>query len=78
MAPFNYGYDSDHQGLFIDIADSVLFDKDQIKIMYHDYRRLRTGIPKRVKKYKKYVKKAWQTHKQCFNRRKISRNAQKG
>ena len=25
MAPFNYGYDSDHRGLFIDIADSVLF-----------------------------------------------------
>ena len=63
IAPFGFGYESDHRGLFVDIDDEVLFDKEEIKIMYHDYRRLKTGIPKRIKKYQKHIQKTWDMHK---------------
>ena len=63
IAPFGFGYESDHRGLFLDIDDDILFDKDEIKIMYHDFRRLKTGIPKRVKKYKKHIQSTWKAHK---------------
>ena len=63
MAPFGSIYESDHRGLFLDINEEVLFDKDEIKIVYRDFRRLNSTIPKRVKRYKKYLANSWETQK---------------
>ena len=62
MSPFGTMYQYDHRVIYIDIMDDELFDKDEIKIMYHYFRMLKTGIPKRVKEYKKYVSTAWDQH----------------
>ena len=58
MVPFDTVYESDHCKMFLDIANSILLDQDEIKIMYHDFRRLKTGAPKREKKNREYVTKS--------------------
>ena len=63
MAPFGSVYESDHRGLYLDINADILFDKNETKIVFHDFRRLNTSIPKRVKKYRKQLIKTWNAHK---------------
>ena len=62
MAPFGSIYESDHRGMYLDIDENILFDKDEIKVTYKDFRRLQTSIPKRVEKYTKYLETAWRKH----------------
>ena len=62
-APFGHLLQSDHRGLFFDIPENALFDADSLKIVYHDFRRLRSTIPKRTKKYLKHFESDWKSHK---------------
>ena len=59
IIPFGYLYESDHRGMFIDIDDSMLFNPEDSKLIYHDFRRLKSTIPKRIKKYIRSVKQCW-------------------
>ena len=49
-APFGHVWDSDHRGMFIDVKATILFPNDDISIVYNDFRRLKSTIPKRTKK----------------------------
>ena len=62
QTPFGHGWDSDHRGLFIDVRDEILFQDDDIKLVYKDFRRLKSSIPKRTKKYLDSVNKNWKYH----------------
>lgn len=62
MAPFGHIIDSDHRGLFIDIKDDILFQNDDIKLVYNDFRCLKSSIPKRRTKYMESVTKNWNYH----------------
>ena len=62
-APFGHLLQSDHRDLFFDILEKALFDANPLKIVYHDFRRLRSTIPKRVKKYLKHFESDWTYHK---------------
>lgn len=61
-SPFGHIWDSDHRALFIDIKDTIFFREDDIKIVYSDFRRLKSSIPKRTKKYIEVVTKNWNYH----------------
>lgn len=63
IAPFGHTYESDHRGMFVDLDESILFHHDDIKMVYHDFRRLKSKTPKRVKKYMKYVTREWKNKK---------------
>ena len=56
-SPFAHTWDSDHRGLFIDVHDTILFQENDIKIVYNDFRRLKSTITKRTNKYIETVKK---------------------
>ena len=51
IAPFGHTYESDHRGLYFDIDESILFNQDDVRMVYHDFRKLKSKTPKRVKKY---------------------------
>ena len=57
IAPFGHTYESDHRGLFFDIDENLLFNNDDVRMVYHDFRKLKSKTPKRVKKYIKYVER---------------------
>ena len=63
MAPFGHIYELDHHGLYIDLDESLLFHHDEVRMVYHDFRRLKSKTPKRVKKYMKYVEREWKSKK---------------
>ena len=63
IAPFRYLYDSIHRGIFIDIDDIILFRPEDSKLVYHDFRRLKSTIPKHIKKYMRHVRKCWDNKK---------------
>ena len=63
FAPFSHLYDSDHRGIFIDIDENILFQEHESKIVYHEYRKLKSCTPKRVNKYMKIMKQEWKLHK---------------
>ena len=46
----------------MDIKAFVLFSNDEIKLVYSDFRRLKSSIPKRTKKYMEAVHKNWNFH----------------
>ena len=56
-------YDSDHRGIFIDIDENILFQEHESKIVFHEYRKLKSCTPKRVNKYMKIMKHEWKLHK---------------
>ena len=62
-APFFHILDSDHRGLFFDIPESALFDADSLKIVHHEFRRLKSNNHNRKKKYMKTLTKGWEHHK---------------
>ena len=49
IAPFGHTYDSNHRGMFIDVDEKMLFNPEDVRVVYHDYRRLKSKTPKRVK-----------------------------
>ena len=51
IAPFGYLCESDHRGKFLDVDDTMLFHPEDYKIVYHDFRRLKSTVPKRIQKY---------------------------
>ena len=63
IAPFGHTYESDHRGMYIDIDESILFHHDDVRMVFHDFRRLKSKTPKRVKKYMKYVEREWKSKK---------------
>lgn len=63
IAPFGHTYESDHRGMHIDIDESILFNHDDVRMVYHDFRQLKSKTPKRVKKYMKFVEREWQKQK---------------
>ena len=63
IAPFGTHYQSDHRGFFIDINENMLFHKDDTTVIYHEFRRLKSTVPKRVTKYMKILSTEWETHK---------------
>ena len=63
VAPFGYHIDSDHRGLYIDLDDGMLFQPEDVRLIYHDFRRLKSQIPKRVKRYTKLVDSEWKIQK---------------
>lgn len=62
-APFGKFYDSDHRGIFLAIDEKILFNEHESKIIYHEFRRLKSGVPKRVKKYMDALTNEWNKHK---------------
>ena len=50
-------------GLYIDIDDTMLFEPEDVKIVYHDFRRLKSNVPKRIKRYMRIVDSDWKIHK---------------
>ena len=62
-APFSEGYISDHRGLFFDIKENALFPTTQSNIMHHEFRKLKSKLPKRVEKYIEKLDEDWETHK---------------
>ena len=62
-APFGHIWDSDHRGMFIDIKAEILFPTNDISVVYSDFRRLKSTIPKRKMKYLESVKNNWKYHK---------------
>ena len=69
FSPFGHIWDSDHRGLFVDIKASILFQNDEISLVYSDFRRLKSTIPKRTKKYLDALHTNWKYHNinQKFN-----------
>ena len=63
IAPFGYMYESDHRGLFIDIDDTMLFEPEDVRLVYHNFRRLKSNVPKRAKRYMRIVDSDWKIHK---------------
>ena len=63
IAPFGFLYESDHRGMFIDVDDTMLFSPEDSKIIYHDFRRLKSTVPKRIKKYMKHIDSEWDIQK---------------
>jgi len=63
LAPFNYIYQSDHRGIFLDIDILDLLDARDISVQSLPYRRLKCTIPKRVKSYSEEVIRKWSNHK---------------
>ena len=61
-APFEEGYISDHQGIFFDLKENALFPTTQSNIIHHEFRRLKSKLPKRVGKYIKQLNDDWETH----------------
>lgn len=62
-SPFGHIWDSDHRGLFVDLKATVLFPTDDIRIVYSDFRKLKSSISKQTKKYMEFVSKNWDYHK---------------
>ena len=63
IAPFGHTYGSDHRGMFIDLDEKMLFNPEDVRIVYHDHRRLKSRTPKRVKKYMKMLQTEWDLRK---------------
>ena len=61
MAPFGGMCESDHRGLYIDLDEKMLFQPDDVKIVYHDFRRLKSNMPKRVKRYMRLLMSEWKS-----------------
>lgn len=59
IAPFGYLHESENRGMFIEIDDTMLFHPEDSKLVYYDFRRLKSTIPKRIKKYMSHVKQCW-------------------
>ena len=47
IAPFGHTYKSDHRGMHLDLDESILFNHDDVQMVYHDFRRLKSKTPKR-------------------------------
>ena len=62
LAPFDYLYQSDHRGIFLDIDILDLLDARDVNVTSIPYRRLKCTIPKRVKAYSDEVTKKWLNH----------------
>ena len=63
LAPFDYLYQSDHRGIFLDLDILDLLDARDISVQSIPYRRLKCTIPKRVKAYSEEVIQKWDNHK---------------
>ena len=63
IATFGFLLDSDHRGMFLDIDDSMLFEPEDVRLVFHDHRRLKSNIPKRIKKYMRIIESDWKVHK---------------
>ena len=62
-APFDEGFVTDHRGIFFDISDEILFPNDNLNIVHHEFRKLKSNDPKSVEKYLKQLDEDWTAHK---------------
>ena len=59
MAPFDFIGSTDHRGLYCDLFLDEILDTNIIPLQAFPHRRLKSSIPKRVKKYLEVVKSQW-------------------
>ena len=62
-APFNTIIEnSDHRGIFFDVNLTFILDNTIVPLQHQKFRRLKSTIPKRVKKYNELVNIGWKDH----------------
>ena len=62
-APFNFAFQSDHRGLFLDINLQDFLDVSNCPLLSPAYRRLKFTIPKRVQAYSTQCLSLWKLQK---------------
>ena len=63
FVPFDEGFTSDHRRLFFDIHETILFPANNLNIVHHEFRKLKSNDPKRVSRYLKQLEEDWGKHK---------------
>ena len=63
LAPFYTGFTSDHRGIYFDLNCDQMFENYSKELLPAPYRRLKSTIPKRAKKYTNTLLAMWKHHK---------------
>ena len=62
LAPFYFVHHSDHRGLYFDFDVRMVLDNHEVELLPLPYRRLRSSVPNRVKKYIEKMQDGWWLH----------------